>query len=42
MQDIMYMLYVYTNMPGAIDFQEKKRDMDIDREIKIRQEMMEY
>ena len=40
MQDIMYMMYVFTNVPDAIEFQEQKRNMDIDREVTVRKEMM--
>ena len=41
MQDIMYHINVFLNVPSAIEFQEQKRNMDIDREVTVRKEMME-
>jgi hypothetical protein len=41
MQDIIYHVLVYTNIPDAVEFQEEKRNMDIDREVTVRAAMME-
>jgi hypothetical protein len=40
MLDIMYHVLVYTNIPDAVEYQEQKRNVDIDREITVRSEMM--
>lgn len=37
----MYHVMVYTNIPDAVEYQEGKRDMDLEREVKVRSEMME-
>jgi len=42
MQDIMYYVNVYTNIPDAIEFQEQKSNEDIDRIVKIKKDYMEF
>ena len=42
MQDIMYYVNVYTNIPDAIEFQEQKSNEDIDKVVKIKTDYMEY
>jgi hypothetical protein len=42
MMDVMMMCEIYTRVPACVEFQEEKVSMDIDREVKVRTEMMEY
>ena len=39
MMNIMMMCEVYTCIPGVVDFQEAKNNMDIDREVMVRKAM---